>query len=80
MPSRCNLSDVTTTVDYFADTQAANVINVDPIHAQWQEAIYPKKPVNVVVRDILGRESEFTLDTHGFQFVKHNLNSFNEWN
>lgn len=31
----------------------------------------PSDPVDVVVRDVRGKEAEFSLDGQGFQFVKH---------
>ncbi|KAF2014871.1 hypothetical protein BU24DRAFT_463615 [Aaosphaeria arxii CBS 175.79] len=31
----------------------------------------PTIPVSVTIRDVTGSEKNFTLDTHGFQFIKH---------
>ena len=31
----------------------------------------PHAPQSVIVHDIAGDEDKYTLDSHGFQFVKH---------
>lgn len=34
----------------------------------------------VVIKDIRGKEDEFTLNVQGFQFVKHHIDVATDWN
>lgn len=73
---------ISATISYFADTKAANNIEIPTENQQWQDVVYPKyayKDVPVTVQDVRGREADFDLDTHGFQYMSHNFKSFDAW-
>lgn len=77
---------ITTTVDYFVDDAAPNVISTPTEQSekskQWQDEVYSKfayKALPVTVTDIRGRESDFELDTSGFQFTNHRFGRFDGW-
>ncbi|KAB5569950.1 hypothetical protein GE09DRAFT_1186049 [Coniochaeta sp. 2T2.1] len=60
--------DVATTLNYYKDTGAAPA----PTYAGKPETYdRPTEPLDVVVKDITGEESKYTLDSHGFQIYHH---------
>jgi hypothetical protein len=63
--------DVTTILNYFKDNEdgsppAPSYVGKPETYAR------PTMPQQVVVHDIRGSEDQYTLDTKGFQIVKHN--------
>ncbi|OIW33145.1 hypothetical protein CONLIGDRAFT_163280 [Coniochaeta ligniaria NRRL 30616] len=60
--------DVATTLNYYKDTGAPP----HPTYAGKPESYdRPTESLNVVVKDISGEESKYTLDSHGFQIYHH---------
>jgi hypothetical protein len=45
--------------------------NLRQINSQQNTSQRPHIPHNVIVHDVTGDEDKYTLDSHGFQFVKH---------
>jgi hypothetical protein len=43
----------------------------DQINSQPNNDERPHAPHSVIIHDIAGDEDKYTLDSHGFQFVKH---------
>ena len=69
--------DVTTTLNYFKhlpgtsfEEEAYRYIYMTPPPGKLEHNL-GDDPQPVVVHDARGREHEFALDTHGFQFVRH---------
>ena len=67
--------DVSTTLNYFAplgdpSEEAYRYIYVTPPPGKHEHNL-GDDPRPVVVHDARGREDEFSLDVHGFQFVRH---------
>lgn len=40
-------------------------------YSKQNDAVRPHIAHNVIIHDIAGDEDKYTLDSHGFQFVKH---------
>ncbi|OKL60846.1 hypothetical protein UA08_03202 [Talaromyces atroroseus] len=66
-PTKLAKHDVTYDMMYFAlDAKPAPYYMGRP-----GTVLGPLKPLPVVIHDVSGEEDKYTLDTHGFQFVKH---------
>jgi hypothetical protein len=62
--------DVTTIFNYFKDNEDGSPPH--PSYVGRPETYYrPTVPLQATVRDIRGSEDKYTLDTTGFQIVKH---------
>lgn len=73
-PATTTGGEVATTMDYLGNPDAPSVIDIPGVDQQWQTVVYPKYgklAVPVTVRDVRGREADFAIDTHGFQFLTH---------
>ncbi|KAJ5242632.1 uncharacterized protein N7469_000959 [Penicillium citrinum] len=81
--SEVQTRDVSTTLNYTRIPSCEGLQPIDLDHSQTENRNVQREGItdvrDVVIKDIRGREHEFTLDVQGFQYVKHQVYGVTDW-